>query len=367
MNTPYPNPGVTAQRAYDDAYTLFPDLRHSLQAHQHQDLSYPGQFLTHLQEKQLANPPLPAQGSSLERWKILAEVARVDLSLVKLYEGHTDAIAIVHELLQLAIPGHSTWGVWCAESPDAQVISTDANCLQQNELMQAGFNQPVTLHGTKAWCSGASQLSHALVSTANQHGERQLVAVALHHNHVTMDDSSWVAVGMRHTGTSDVQFDGSIGYKVGGINDYINRPGFWHGGAGIAACWFGAASRLAEIAIEHCRKSPAINLHTAAHLGAIDVAMSGAAAVLRDTAAYLDEHPDDDAQAICMRIRLVVESAVERVLEHAGKALGAAAFCKNEVFARMHADLTVFIRQSHAEKDLEALGKLQQENPSWKL
>jgi hypothetical protein len=46
------------------------------------------------------------------------------------------------------------------------------------------------------------------------------------------------------------------------------------------------------------------------------------------------------------------------VLEHVGRALGATPFCRNSHFARLAADLPVFLRQSHAEKDLAALGEL---------
>lgn len=371
MNTPSLHPDLIVppldDASFDTAYTTLPELRFALASIQHHAFANPGAVLESLQKQQLANLPLPGSGHTLERWQLLAAVASVDLSLLKLYEGHADAVAIVHELLQLGIPPLSTWGVWCAESPHAQLVASEINNVGPDTMQKAGFRQPVILHGSKAWCSGASQLSHALVSTANAQGERQLVAVALQDNHLSMDASDWAAVGMRHTATSDVSFNGAIGYKVGAINAYIERPGFWHGGAGVAACWYGAATTLGDLTARQCAQSATLNPHTAAHLGAIDVALCSAAAVLRTTADYIDRHPRELAQAQCLRARLAVEHAVEQVLDHAGKALGAAAFCKNEIFARMHADLTVFIRQSHAERDLAALGKLLSKEPVCRL
>src|SRR5689334_9943551 len=41
--------------------------------------------------------PLPGSGQTLARWRMLAEVAALDLSLAKLFEGHTDALAILAE------------------------------------------------------------------------------------------------------------------------------------------------------------------------------------------------------------------------------------------------------------------------------
>ena len=45
------------------------------------------------------------------------------------------------------------------------------------------------------------------------------------------------------------------------------------------------------------------------------------------------------------------------MLDEAGRALGAGAFCRDAKFARAAADLPVFIRQSHAEHDFAALGE----------
>ena len=46
------------------------------------------------------------------------------------------------------------------------------------------------------------------------------------------------------------------------------------------------------------------------------------------------------------------------VIEHATRALGAGPLCRDAHFARMVADLPVFLRQSHAERDQAALGRL---------
>ena len=35
---------------------------------------------------------------------------------------------------------------------------------------------------------------------------------------------------------------------MGADGAYLDRPGFWHGGAGIAACWHGGAVALAQFA-----------------------------------------------------------------------------------------------------------------------
>lgn len=63
--------------------------------------------------------PLPSSGRTLQRRQALARVVSPDLSLVKLFEGHTDALAILAELGTSAAYG--TWATWGAEPPDASL------------------------------------------------------------------------------------------------------------------------------------------------------------------------------------------------------------------------------------------------------
>ena len=88
--------------------------------------------------------------------------------------------------------------------------------------------------------------------------------------------------------------------------------------------------------------------------------------VLRASAESIDSSPQDNAQLLARRARAVVEHAAEQVILHVGHALGAGPYCKDRQFARLITDLPVFLRQSHAERDLAALGKLAQEG-TWTL
>jgi hypothetical protein len=90
----------------------------------------------------------------------------------------------------------------------------------------------------------------------------------------------------------------------------------------------------------------------------VDAALLGASAALRECATWIDAHPLDDARLPVQRIRAHVEMAVEQVCRHVGRALGATPFCRDPQFARLAVDLPVFIRQSHAERDLAQLGQL---------
>ena len=189
--------------------------------------------------------PLPGHGQTLQRWQALAAVAEHDLSLAKLYEGHTDALAILQELSQplLAQP-RSTWGVWAAEAAGERVLMRPAE--------EGGVGR-VALSGLKRWCSGAVSVSHGLLTAWHADGRGpQLVAVAMRQTGVQVHTDAWQAVGMGGSASVDVAFDAARAEPVGQPGEYLSRPGFWHGGAGIAACWHGGASALvSEIGRAH--------------------------------------------------------------------------------------------------------------------
>ncbi|HEV7835409.1 MAG TPA: acyl-CoA dehydrogenase [Caballeronia sp.] len=301
--------------------------------------------------------PLPGHGATLERWRMLAAVAACDLALVKLFEGHTDALAILAELGEGHAPkSGQAWGVWAAEPPTARLCASAASNTNH-----------VTLHGTKAWCSGAASITHALVTAWNERDEPILAAIDLHQPGVRITRDGWMAVGMSASASVDVHFDHAKATCIGAPRAYLERAGFWHGGGGIAACWFGAATAIGEfVKRDTARRADPYKL---AHLGAIDTALSGTASLLREAAARIDRAPQSDAMPDAFRVRLAAERSAVDVVEHAGRALGAAPLCRNRHLASLMADLPVFIRQSHAERDEAALAErlIKGECGTWKL
>lgn len=293
--------------------------------------------------------PLPGAGNTLTRWQFLAALAARDLSLVKIYEAHADARAILAELSPQAgaegsTPPASTpaiWAVWAARSPRSEVRFASRDGSQ------------VRLDGTKAWCSGARFATHALVTCIDQEGADWLAAVSVAQPGVTVSARGWEAVGMQATQSVEVDFRGTHATLVGERGSYVCRPGFWHGGAGIAACWYGAATALATLLRDAATRRD--DLHLRAHLGTADVALVAARAYLRECARAIDAAPLADAMPLALRARAAAESAVDSTLRACARGLGAGPLCRDRWFARMAADLPVFVRQSHAEADLAAL------------
>jgi alkylation response protein AidB-like acyl-CoA dehydrogenase len=291
--------------------------------------------------------PLPGAGATVQRWQRLAELTATDVVAGRLAESHTDAVAILAELAGPEPKPDQLWGVWAAESGDA--------------VLRARLDRgSVILDGTKVWCSGAGLCTHALVTARLDSGERGLFAVELHHDGVRPLPSTWRNTGMAESDTRSVQFGGAPAVGVGEPGDYLSRPGFWHGAVGVSACWLGGARAVAAPLYERAGDECA-DPHALAHLGAVDAALTAAEATLVSAACEIEADPlnrKGTAELIARRARAVVETAVDEAIHRTARALGPGPLCQDAQHAQRVADLTIYVRQSHAERDLEQLGRL---------
>jgi len=293
--------------------------------------------------------PAPGSGQTARRWLKLAALTERDVVAGRLAEAHTDATAILAELGGPAPAPGQLWGVWAAESAEAVVTVTEDGAT-------------AVLDGTKPWCSGAGLCTHALITARRDDNVRGLYAVELSQPQVIPLTHSWRNAGMRGSDTRSVQLCNATAVPVGRPGEYLDRAGFWHGAMAVAACWLGGARGVAgplyrAIADEH--NSASGDAHAHAHLGAIDAALAAGEAMLLSAACYVDAQPHGDrAELIARRVRAVVEHAADEVITRTGRALGPKTLALDGEHAQRVADLTLYVRQSHAERDLAALGRL---------
>lgn len=301
-----------------------------------------------------------AASSTAARFRWLAKVTGENAAIGKLFESHLDAVGIAREILgegaaatliRAVDPSQGLWGVWAAGGPAGAELQLAPDAA-------GGF----VVSGRKSWCSGASGVRAALATARDADGQVQLIAVSMHHPRVTVTREGWHAVGMADTASVDVLFDAVPAWPVGAPGAYLDRPGFWHGAAGIAACWHGAAAAVAQRLRERVQqRGAAADDLLAAHLGAVDCTLSASAHALRHAAAAIDAHRAGGrafGRREALQVRGTVEAAASATLDRVGRALGAGPLCRDAAHAQRVADLSVFLRQSHAEWDLAVLGRL---------
>jgi alkylation response protein AidB-like acyl-CoA dehydrogenase len=285
--------------------------------------------------------PEPGRGATGVRWLLLADVAAQDLTAARILEAHSDALAILAEAGWSCPDGR--WGVFAAEAPNAVLTATQT---------EAGW----TVTGTKPWCSLASVLDHALV-TAHVGSARHLFAVDLRSESVEVSPATgWVARGLRTVPSGPVHFTATAARPVGGPGWYLTRPGFAWGGIGVAACWYGGARALADRLTGVATERGGDLMRLAA--GRVDIAAHTARVLLEDAARAVDNgHARGQAgEMLALRVRTVVADATEVILTVTGHSLGPGPLAFDETYARRVADLQLYIRQHHAERDLAFLG-----------
>lgn len=287
--------------------------------------------------------PLPGSGSTPRRHQILTEFGCRDLSLARIVEGHADALAILAESGRVAVPG-SLYAVWASEGPNSRV--------QAEQLPDGRWS----LQGTKQYCSGAPFVTQALITA--QSGESVLLFdVPLATPNVHILPSPWATAAMLDTATGPVAFNRvSVGrdQQVGSCDWYLERPGFWHGSLGPAACWAGGAWSLVQAAVALNRRDP----HSRAHVGAMLAARWGMEAALTQAGREIDADPVGSllsARRRGLMCRHLIERWCTEILDRFGRATGPQLLVYDRQIARQHAALSVYLRQCHAERDLEAI------------
>ncbi len=287
--------------------------------------------------------PFPGQGRTKTLWSILATVAAADLTAARSIEPHLDALAILDQAGISAEPG--TWGVFAAEGPGMAVTATPG---------PDGWE----LSGRKPWCSLAARLDHAVVTAHTGNGRRRAFAVDLRQPAVTPVPETWVSRGLADVDSGPVDFQRASARPVGADNWYLERPGFAWGGMGVAACWYGGAAAVARRMFRAAaEREPDQIAHSL--LGKADARLQAARAVLDDAAARVDagDAGGRDGAMLAQRVRGIVADAAEEVLTLADHGLGPGPLALEEDHARRTADLRIYLRQHHAERDYAALGR----------
>jgi alkylation response protein AidB-like acyl-CoA dehydrogenase len=267
--------------------------------------------------------------STAQLWSTLASIAAIDLGAARVIEPHLDALSILSQA-RVEVDTMGTWGVFASEAPGTTLEAKDGR-----------------LTGVKQWCSLAGRLDRALVTASGR-----LWSVDLRDEGVHVDDSAWRARGLVEIPSGPVQFTDVPVTPVGEEGWYLARPGFHWGGIGVAACWFGGAVAIARSVFDAAQARPGdlVNMH----LGALDEQLEACRNVFAQAALAVDRR--EPGRILAKRVRATVARTVEDVLLRAGHALGPAPLALDAVHAKRVADLQLYVRQHHAERDLASLG-----------
>ena len=303
----------------------------------------PPQLISRLRSVVAEELPLPGAGRTPLRHQRLMEIGREDLTLARLAEAHWDAVAILAEAGRRP-KSNQLYGVWASEKPgQALELRSSASAL--------------TIRGSKMFCSGAGLVDRALVTVGSP--KNLLVEIDLRRNaaNIRFDGTGWKTTAFEETKTSSALFENALitgADVVGETGWYIDRPGFWHGACGPAACWAGGAIGLVDFAMRQNRD----DAHTLAHLGALHACQWGLKSHLDQAGREIDVDPTNvsEAEIRALSLRHLIEQLCTDVLRRIPRAFGPFPLAMDEHISLRYQELDLYLRQSHAERDLERIG-----------
>ncbi len=283
----------------------------------------------------------------------LIALGRTNVPLSRLTEGHIDAVRILDQAGRQPEPA-ALYGVWASKSGATGTRLTRT---------VGGWQ----LDGTLRFASGSGVIDRALVPAALEGGEQVLIDLPV--GDLPVDRSGWrtgaMAQSRSHTVTAAAVEVGDD-RLVGPLGFYLDRPGFWPGGIGVAAVWTGGLARLTDLVLAWLgdRRSPAIQTR----LGLLRMRLAGAATTVTHAAGELDRRLTPDARLLvdvadgelfelATEVRAVVGAAVRDGIEQVRAIAGPAGLAFAADLTQAVDDLGLYVLQQNADSDATTLGQ----------
>lgn len=276
---------------------------------------------------------------------VLRALGGANLSLARLYEGHVNAIKLVHLCGTLhqqrrvfgAVKEGLLLGVWGADGEVPVTFASDGAVT-------------VRLSGTKRFASGLHLVGEAVVSARTPDGPQLLLVPVTDPQRA--DASAWQTSGMRATHSGTYRFDGvtlESSALLGSPGDLLREPYFEGGVWRYCAAHLGSAEALYGHMLEQLTRSGrAGDAHQERRLAEAAIACETARLWLEGAAARVECGTGDPegAAAYALLAREVTVKASTTVMALAEEALGMAAYDERLPVDRIRRDLGLFLRQA---------------------
>jgi hypothetical protein len=287
----------------------------------------------------------------------LHDVARVDVCLARLVEGHADGLRIIDQAG--ARPRAGVYGVWASRSAGTGLRTEYAGVEPRSGPDADGGRR---LYGELRFASGIDLIDRALAPAALDDHHQLLFDIDA--TDVVADESSWATAAMDASRSLTVDVDTVTVEQdqIGGVDFYLARPGFVVGGLAVAAVWAGGARHVVDAVSAGLRAFPA-SPHQLRRLGLMEQSAWTAELAVASTARSLPSLSPDQVGEQIARARTAVVLACDTVLGEAPLIVGPGGLSRNARLARVLADLGIYVRQHHLDNELTRLGAAALETP----
>lgn len=347
--------------------------------------SFPQEDFTDLFNAGLHAPAVPVEygglgfchnGDIFSLWMMTKELAKVNLSLARCWEGHSNSQIL---LAAMANPSQKQrwfegivrrgekWAAWSGE-PQSEIPAQKARFGTTVKEVEGGY----IVDGTKVFASSASAADRAilLVNTKGSGGARHangsaksvlMLACDLSDPRVSFDDSWWQPIGMKGTISYLVRFDevfipkeNQIGYP----GQYIIEEWQTRFTPQYGAAFLGAAEGAYEYALDYLKKQDRTQDSYVQHrIAKCSMNIETMHLWLRNTAKLWETGRELEAKQAGNRTRYLTEELAMETLNHCLKICGARSLIKPSPLERIYRDLSFYVLHDNSDRVLSSIGQ----------
>ena len=294
--------------------------------------------------------------------QVLKLIGQGNLSVGRIYEGHVNALKLIHiygtaaqqqRYFADARAGH-LFGVWNTEMQDGIHLDTQPD-------------GSVRIRGSKSFCSGSVHVSRPIVPGVlhDKKGKArgwQMTVVPLDRYDPPVDKSFWTPLGMRNSVSYKIDFTGiplTVADLLGRPGDYNRQPYLGGGAIRFAAVHLGGAAALLEATRDYlCQLRRTEDCYHRTRMGQMAILVESGKQWLEHSGRITDGS-SDDAEIVyyANMTRTAIATICTDCLRLAEHSAGARGMLHPYPFPRLHADLSMYLRQPSPDAALEAVGQ----------
>lgn len=295
---------------------------------------------------------------------VLKCVGRANLSVGRIYEGHINALELIHlfagkeqkqQWYKLA-KANNLFGVWNTQTEGGVTI----------ELQKNG---KYLLTGSKTYCSGGNWIDAPLITAEMISGDRRGWQMCIippgEKASIKTDKGFWKPLGMKASASFKMDLTGiEIEGKdlLGLPGDYYLQPFFSSGAIRFAAVQVGGAEAILKATHETLKTlGRSGDVFQKARIAEMSWLLESANLWIEKTGHNLTQWKGDVAAkekmgAYVGMARSLVEENCIRIMRLSEQCIGSRALMRPHVLERLHRDLTVYLRQPGPDATLVGIG-----------
>ena len=305
-----------------------------------------------------------------QQLQLLKLMGKGNLSVGRIYEGHLNALWLIHlfgtdaqreRWYADAQHGQRLFGVWNTQAHDGIRIVAQGN-------------GEYVMQGAKTFCSGSREVTRPIVpgqridEQGNERGWQMCIVPLDEYPDLPVDPTFWQPLGMKASVSYKIDFSGvSLTEEdlLGQPNDYHRQPYFSGGAIRFAAVQLGGAEAIFDATrtyLQQLRRTE--DPYQRVRLGEMATLLETGNLWIQQAGEYAD-HEASIEQTI--HYANMTRSAIERIgvetMRLSERCVGARGLLYPQPFARLHADLTTYLRQPAPDLALAQVGQYVGEQP----